>query len=228
MVEPSASFSPFLREHIDGGLGAAVDGIVQRDAVEAVFVGGLGGDGDFFDGAGVVIAAAGTHQRNLRRVGFAGLDEKILADANGLARFDAGDVIDAVLIHLDGAAIDVVLAAGELDLLPAIELDLAAGKRAIGGDFEFGFGAGDGAQIAAALFDLGRHAGPGGVMVGDLDLLHGGQIGDANVEVLRRHGAGGDVVFDVFGQAGKQKLIAAGETAGRFGCMAISSHLEEL
>ena len=74
-----------LLEQIHGSLGAAVDRIMQRDAVEAVLVGGLGGNGYLFDGAGVVVAPAGTHQRNLRRVGFAGLDEKILADANGLA-----------------------------------------------------------------------------------------------------------------------------------------------
>ena len=58
---------------------------MQRDAVEAVLVGGLGGNRDLFDGTGVIIAAAGPHQRNLRRIGLARLDEKILADANGLA-----------------------------------------------------------------------------------------------------------------------------------------------
>ena len=35
--------------------------------------------------------------------------------------------------------------------------------------------------------------------------------------MFRRHGAGGDVVFDVFGQTGEQKLIAAGKTARRRG-----------
>ena len=69
---------------------------MQLDAVETVLVGGLGRDGHFFDGVGVVVATAGTHQRNLRRVGFAGLDEKILADANRLALLHAGDVVDAV------------------------------------------------------------------------------------------------------------------------------------
>ena len=38
----------------------------------------------------------------------------------------------------------------ELDLLSVVELDLAALKRAVGRDLEFGLGAGDGAQIAAA------------------------------------------------------------------------------
>ncbi len=196
-------FFALLLEQIHRGLGAAVDRIMQRDTVEAVLVGGLGGNGYLFDGAGVVVAAAGTHQRNLRRVGFAGLDEKILADANGLALLNAGDVVDAVLIHLDGAVIDVILAAGELDLLSAVELDLAALKRPVGGDLEFGLGADDGAQIAAALLDFGRHAGPGGVMIGDANLLHRGQIGDANVKVLRRHRSGGDIILDVLGQTGK-------------------------
>src|SRR5471030_3458329 len=86
---------------------------MQRHAVEAVIASGLGGNGYLFDGAGVVIATAGTHQRNLRRVGFAGLDEKILADANGLARLNARDVVDAIPIHPDGAAIDVIQTARE-------------------------------------------------------------------------------------------------------------------
>ena len=83
---------------------------MQREVMQAVFVGSLRGHGNFFDGAGVIIAAAGTHQRNLRRIGLAGLDEKILADANGLTLLNARDVVDAVAIHLDGGVIDVVLA----------------------------------------------------------------------------------------------------------------------
>src|SRR6202035_1385838 len=153
----------------------------------------------FFDRVSVVVTPAGTHQRNLRRVGFAGLDEKILADANGLAFSNAGDVIDAVVIHLDGAAIGVILASGELDWLSVIELDLGALEGAIGRDIELGLRANDGAQIAAALLYFGRHAGPGGVMVSDANLLHRGQIADANVEVLRRHRAGGDIILDVLG-----------------------------
>src|SRR6476646_6757318 len=107
-----------------------------------------------------MVVAAGTHQRNLRRIGFAGFDEKILADANRLALLNSGDVINAVAIHLDGAAIDVILSACKLDLLSVVELDLAALQRPVRRDLEFGLGAGDGAQIAATLLDLRRHASP--------------------------------------------------------------------
>ena len=110
VVEPSACFVAFLLEQIHRHLGAAVDRIMQLDAVEAVFVGSLGGQRHLFDGKGVIVAA-GMHQRNLRRVRLARLDEKIFADANRLALVHAGDVVDAVLIHLDGAVIDVILAA---------------------------------------------------------------------------------------------------------------------
>src|SRR5580658_8115527 len=122
-------------EKIHRSLGAAVDRIVQRQARKAVFVGNLSGDGYLFDGAGVIITAW-TRQRNLRRVGFACLNEKILADANGLALLNTGDVIDAVAFHLDGGVIDVVLPARELDLLTVVELELAARKRPVGGDVE--------------------------------------------------------------------------------------------
>src|SRR5580704_3984142 len=118
---------------------------MQRDTIDAVLVGNLRGHSDLFDGAGVVVAVAGAHQRNLRRVGFAGFDEKILADANRLALLKTSDVIDAVAIHLEGAVIDVLFAGRKLDLLSVVELDLAAWKWAVGGDFEFGLGADDGA-----------------------------------------------------------------------------------
>ena len=206
----------FLREQIDDGFGAAVDGIMQRGAREAVIARGFGGHGDLFNGAGVVIGA-GAHQRNLGRVGFAGLDEKIFADADGLALGDAGHVVDAVLVHFDGGAIDVIQAAGELNGLSVVEQDLAALEGTVGGNFKFGHRAGDGAQIAAALLGFGGHAGPGRVTVGDANLLHGGQFGDANVEALGSQRAGGNIVFDVLRQIGEQELIAACETAGRFG-----------
>src|SRR6476660_1833511 len=109
---------------------------MQRDAAQAVVAGRFGGNGHLFNGAGVVVSPAGTHQRNLWRVGFAGFDEKVLADADGLALFNTGDVVDAVLIHLDGTAVDIILAARELDPLSAIELDLAALKGAVGRDLE--------------------------------------------------------------------------------------------
>src|ERR1022692_267297 len=124
---------------------------MQRDAVEPILADGFGRKSHLFNRAGAIVAAAGTGHRNLRRISFAGLDEEILADANRLCLIDAGDVINAVAIHLDGAVIDVILAAAKLDLLSAVELELAAWQGAVGRDIEFRLGSDDGAQIAADL-----------------------------------------------------------------------------
>src|SRR5215467_8396135 len=102
-----------------------------------------------------------------------------------------------------------------LVLLPKVELDLAALKGAVGRDLKFGLSAGDGAKVAPALLDVGRHAGPGRVMVGDTNLVHRRQIAHANVEVLRRNRPGSDVILDVLGQTCEEKLIAASEIASR-------------
>ncbi len=146
---------------------------MQRDTVESVLADGLGRQSHLFDRAGTIIAAAGTRHRNLRRIGFASLDEKILADANGLAFVHACDMIDAIAIHLNGAVIHIILATAELNLLSAIELQLAPRERPVGRNIQFGFGSDDGAQVAAAFFNVGGHAGPGRVMIGDADLFHG-------------------------------------------------------
>src|SRR5579863_3234372 len=148
---------------------------MQREVMQAVLVASLSGNGYLFDGAGVIIMP-GPRQRNLRRIGLAGLNEKILADTDRLALFKARHMVDAVVIHADGAAIDIILAASKMNLLAVVELDLGALQGPVRRDFELGLGARDGSQIAAALLDLGRHAGPGRVMVGDADLLHRGQI----------------------------------------------------
>ena len=44
----------------------------------------------------------------------------------------AADVVEAVPLHLDGAAIDIIPDAGELNRLPVVELDLAALQGAVG------------------------------------------------------------------------------------------------
>ena len=103
-------FLALLAEQIHRGFGASVDRIVQRDARESVLIGNLDGSGDLFNGAGMIIAI-GTHQRDLRRVSFACFDEKILANSNGLALLNAGDVIDAIVIHFEGAVIGIILSA---------------------------------------------------------------------------------------------------------------------
>src|SRR5258708_30069003 len=49
-------FFALLLEQIDRSLGASVDRIIQRDTAETILAGGLGGYGDLFDWAGVVVA----------------------------------------------------------------------------------------------------------------------------------------------------------------------------
>src|SRR5579863_2771732 len=113
---------------------------MQGDSVEPVLADRFCGKSHLFNRTGAVVAAAGTRHRNLRRISFAGLNEKVLADANRLALVDAGDVIYAVAIHLDRAVIDVVLAAAKLDLLSAVELEQAAREWAVGSYIELRFG----------------------------------------------------------------------------------------
>ena len=100
-----------LRKQIHRLLRASVDRIMQLHAAEPVIAAGLGGNGDLFNRVGVIVAAAGPHQRNLRRIRLARLNEKILADPNRLAAVYTSDVISPVLIHLDGSAIDIIFAA---------------------------------------------------------------------------------------------------------------------
>ena len=85
-----------LRRHRHDLFGAAVDGVVERDLLEAEIVLGLDGDGDFFDRAGLEVAArAGDF--DLGRLVLHRLDEVVVVEADIFAAFDRGDVIGAVL-----------------------------------------------------------------------------------------------------------------------------------
>jgi len=133
---------------------------MQREPLDAVFVGRLDRNRHFFDRARVVIAPPRAHQRNLRRIGLARLNEKVLADANRLACLDAGNVVYTILVHPDFAVIDIVSTARKLNLLPVIELNPPSLQRPVGCHIQLGFGARNRAQIAAALLRIRRQASP--------------------------------------------------------------------
>ena len=101
-------FCALLLEQIDGLLGAAIYRIVQREFVQAKITGGFRCDGDFLDRARAIVTA-GTVDGDLRRIGLARFDEEIAGEADGLAVIDGGDVIFAVLIHVDRAPVEIAL-----------------------------------------------------------------------------------------------------------------------
>ena len=214
----------FLLEQIDGLLGAAVDRIVQRHFRDAELVLRFHGDGDFFDGARAIVVAR-PRDAHVRRFGLARFDEEIIGQAHGLPLVERGDVIHAVLLHVDRALVDIAFAAGQLNLLSVVEHQDAVAQRPVGHDFEIGVRAFDGAQIAAALLGHVLHARPGRIVVGHAHVFHAGQIEHANVEVLRIERSRFDVVFDVFRQPAEHELKAGASGCGRMGTC---SHFEAL
>ena len=202
---------------------AAVDGVVQVHVVEAELIGGLDADGDFFDGAGAIIAA-GAVDRDLRRLRFVGGDEVVLGEAHRLALVDGGDVIRAVLLHVDRALVVVAVAAGEMDRLAAVERELAIAAGAIHLDFDLRVGAFDRAQIAGVLLRHRLQAGPLGIVIGDVNLLHRRQIDHAHLVVRRNERPGRHVVLDVLRQAGENKLVARAAAESGAACMVTGSH----
>ncbi len=100
-----------LLQQIDGFFGAAVHGIVQREFVQAEVAVGFRRDGDFFDGAGAIVAAGARRWRPAADWPCCASMKKSLGKAHGLALIEGGDVVRAVLVHVDGAFVDVALAA---------------------------------------------------------------------------------------------------------------------
>ena len=70
----------------------AVDGIVQREFLQRIFVFGGNLDADFFDGADFGVAA-GLCDAHAGRRHFAGFDEIVVTDANHFALIQHADVI---------------------------------------------------------------------------------------------------------------------------------------
>jgi len=76
--------------------------------------------GDFFNGAGTIIARWPVNG-NLRRLGLVGGNKIVLREAHVLPVLQRGHVIRAVLLHVDGGGIDVVSFRLERNRLPTIE-----------------------------------------------------------------------------------------------------------
>ena len=187
---------------------------MQREIVQPEFAGRFGRYRDFFDGAGAIVAA-GPVDGDLRRIGLAGFDEEIAGKAHGLALVEGGDVVCAVLFHVDRAFVEIAFSGApggrELNLLVSASLSSTrmpsrSGRSIV--DFEVGVGAFDGAKIAAVLVDDILQASPVRIAVGDANLLHAGKIDDADIEVARVERARFHVILDVFRQPREEKLEA--------------------
>ena len=111
--------------------------------------------------------------------------KKSFGEAHGLALIESGDVVHAVLFHVDRALVDIAFAAREANLLVVIEHQQAIAHGLVGLDFEVGVGAFDGAQIAAVLLGHVLQVRPRRIVVGHADVLHVRQIEHANIEVVR-------------------------------------------
>ena len=200
-------FTVFLLEQRHGLLGAAIHGVMQRHVLQAEFISGVDGDSDLLDGAGAIIFS-GALDAHVGRIGFAGLDEIVLGEAHGLALIQGGDVVEAILLNLYGALVDVTFTAGKIELLVIVQDQHAIAQRPVSHDFELSLGALDGAQITAALFDGIRHAHPGRELVGHANLLNSRQVGDLNIEVRRPQRTSFDVVFDALRDSREDELIS--------------------
>ncbi len=112
---------------------------------------------------------------------FVGGDEVVLREPNRLALVDGGHVIRAVLFHVNRALILVAVPACQFDGLASVEREHAVFQRTVHLDLERSVSAFDGAQIAGVVFRDGLHSGPFGIVIGDVDVLHGGQIHHAHL-----------------------------------------------
>ena len=157
--------------------------------------------------------AAGPVDLHRRRRILARFDEEVFAQPDVLAAVDGGDVIQAVFVQRDARRGPVPVARFQLDLPVVTQHQHAFVQWTIGENGNFGLGALHGAQIAAGIFHRVLHAGPGGVMISDADLLDGRKIDHAQIVMLGFHRARFHVIFDVVGQAAEQKLV--GGCAGR-------------
>ena len=161
----------------------------------------------------MIIAAPRPHQRNLRRIRLARLDEKILADPHRLPAVNARDVINAVLVHLDGAAIDIILAARQAG--SARRCRAESGRPAAAGRSKSA--APPSVPVTARKSPPRssiscRHSGPRREMIRHANLLHRRQIGDANIDSASTSSPRRHVILNVLRQTRKQKLIPARET----------------
>ena len=168
---------------------------------------GLDADSDFFDRARAIVPR-GPVDCDLRRICLAGGDEVVLREAHLLAFIGCGDVIGAILLHVDGAVVDIAAAARKMHVLPVIEREHPVLQRGGHGYGQRRVGSLQRAQITRLLLGDGLQAGPLGIVIGHLHRLDRRQIDHAEFEVLRSGCAGLHVVLDVFGKAGEQELEA--------------------
>ena len=79
--------------------------------------------------------------------------KKSLGKADGLALIEGGHVIFAVLIHVNGAFVDVPSPPKAGSAIVVVSDENAVAQRAVHGDFQVGVGALHRAKIAAVLLN---------------------------------------------------------------------------
>ena len=178
---------------------------MQREVVQSEVAGRFRGHRHFLDRARAIVAPRPI-DRHLRRIGQAGFNEEIAGEAHGSAVIESGDVIFAVLGHVNRALVNIPFAAGKLDLL-VVEYQKSVAQRPVHHHFEIGVGVLHRAQIATVIVGNVVQPGPLGIVIGDANLFDAGKIDHANVIAARVQRASFDVVFDVLGKSSEEKLI---------------------
>ena len=182
---------------------AAVDGVAQFHGLQRVVVLRVHPRGHLFNVAGTPVAAR-TRQDDFRFAVLQPLDEIIIGQTHLFATDTRGNKILTVGDDLEpGASAETV----ELQrLCVAVQYQLAARQRYVGADFQFDFGAGDGANIAARFHRFRRTMGPFRIVIGQAQVLHVGQIHDVDL-IGRAANAGGRYkIVQRFAQREKREL----------------------
>ena len=205
MVPPWACFRPRFPNSETALLRPAVHRVMQIHALEREVVFGFHLHHYLFDRAHLGIAAGTAHHQRGRLLGLR-LDEVVLAQAHGRAAIQGGDVIKAILLNRDLRANPIACAGLQLQLLRAVQHQDAIGQRPVGLDGHFRLRALDRAKIAALLLDGVSNSQPAGIVVGDANPLHRGQLDHRQLEAFRGQPSRRDEVLGRFAEPCKQKI----------------------
>ena len=146
--------------------------------------------------------------RNVGRVRLVGRDEVVLRQPHLLAFIRGRHMVRAILLHVDGAVIDVPLTAGQMHLLAVVQRQHPVLQRGRHRHRQRRVRAFQRAQIASLVLRHRLHARPLRIVVGHLHRLHRRQVHHAKLEMLRGRRARLHVVLHVLRQSREQKLEA--------------------
>ena len=186
---------------------AAVDRVVEVERRQAEIVLGLGLDDDFFDGRRLVVASGMSQLNGGLPVGYQ-RDEVVFADTDRLAVVDGGDVVTAVLDHLEATRAGEFVS-GHRGGTPVVELNHAIGERLVGLDLDLDLGALHGVDVAAGIFDDVFHARPRRVVIGQLEVLDHRHRDDIDGKLVAADAPRRDVIAKWLAEGGEEELVAA-------------------